>query len=68
MSRPRLAPVQAGGDPRRTRLDAPSTDAGALDRLQRRLSELLATRVDVIPEPTEAGVIKTALGERCRAF
>jgi predicted nucleotidyltransferase len=42
---------------------------GRLDQIRHRLAELLATRVDVIPEPTEPGVIKAALDrERCLAF
>src|SRR5262245_29864014 len=42
---------------------------GRLDRIRQRLAELLAARVDVIPEPTEPSVIKAAIEkERCLAF
>jgi predicted nucleotidyltransferase len=42
---------------------------GRLDLIRRRLAELLGTRVDVVPEPTEPDEIKAAIErDRCRAF
>ncbi len=34
---------------------------GRLDRIRERLTEILGTRVDVVPEPTELGGIKAAV-------
>lgn len=40
---------------------------GRLDRIRDRLSELLGTRVDVVPEPTERDAVKKSI-ERDRAL
>ncbi len=42
---------------------------GRLDLIKRRLGELLQTRVDVIPEPSDPGPVKTAIDrDGCLVF
>jgi predicted nucleotidyltransferase len=51
--------------------DSPSGFAtlGRLDRIRHRLSEILGTPVDVVPEPVEPSPLKRAIDrDRCRAF
>jgi predicted nucleotidyltransferase len=42
---------------------------GALDRVKARLAEMMHANVDVVPEPSEPGPLKTAIDkDRCVAF